>query len=229
MGWLRLAGIRWTLLFAGLAGPAHAGLSFAVDASTDGSSLSALEVGDQVVLDVTVRTTELQSLSLEASVHDYDSSIVSLDAGSSLLSTSLFSAFCAPDNSFCFGGIANLEGQTDPLEEETFGPGVRSNFFLGVTATLTADTGAIDPGVVTGATGDPQFRLVFTAIAPGTTTLRVGVDPAYGGIYFSGLPGADDSVTNAALTVTVVPEPAAALLLGLGLAGLARSRGRAGR
>ena len=63
-----------------------------------------------------------------------------------------------------------------------------------------------------------QFQIVYDVIGAGTTTLRVGTFADYADA-FSG--ASDNTVTNTGVTITVVPEPGTALLMGLGLAGLA--------
>ena len=79
------------------------------------------------------------------------------------------------------------------------------NLFQGVS--LSAAAGA----------GPESFQVVFTAGAAGTTTVDLGVFGDYSDAYLGG----DNAVNNASVQVTVVPEPGTALLMGLGLAGLA--------
>ena len=84
-------------------------------------------------------------------------------------------------------------------------------------------TGVTDEGV-DGLAGSAQFQLVFEASGPGTTTIEFGADQDYGDALI--LAGGLIGVTNSAfVTLNVVPEPGTALLMGLGLAGLA-SAGR---
>ena len=90
----------------------------------------------------------------------------------------------------------------------------------GVSSGGSIYTGATDEGVATGTAGDPQFQLVFTAVGPGTTTINLGADAAYGDEII-GAAGSVLTANNTSVTLTVIPEPGTALLMGLGLVGLA--------
>ena len=98
------------------------------------------------------------------------------------------------------------------------------NYFPIVQAIATtgrAGDGTRDPGidgVVDG--GDAQFRVVFTALAEGTSTITFGTDPnpTVGNVVvLAG--GVTEQATNAVLNITV-PEPGAALA-GFGALGFA--------
>jgi len=62
-------------------------------------------------------------------------------------------------------------------------------------------------------------RLNFTASGPGTTTLSLFIAPG-DDVTINGV-SIIDQVTGGSIEVTVVPEPGTALLMGLGLVGLA--------
>jgi hypothetical protein len=106
------------------------------------------------------------------------------------------------------------------------GPGAAADFFFGVTSLRDTADGSIDQGVVTGIFGDAQFRIVFVAAGLGQTTLQIGSFSEYLGIYVED-PG-DQQIFNTSVDLFVVPEPGTALLLGLGLVGLAARRSRLG-
>lgn len=200
------------------ASTAFAQATWTVDASTsDGSALTGVTPGAQIILDITLRTSDF-GFGIAGSVNSYDNTIVGLDAASSLLSPSVLNAFCSSPTT-CFGGIVNQVGGAITFQERTStGPGPEAEFFSGVSLSQAGGQGQLDPGVVTGVAGDPQFRVVFNALAPGTTTLQIGTFEAFQDAYIG---SASDVANNTSLQITVVPEPGTALLMGLGLAGLA--------
>jgi hypothetical protein len=124
----------------------------------------------------------------------------------------------------CFGGVDNgvIAGAGPALSlANPLGPEVQ---FLNAASTgRSAFSGALDEGV-NGAAGSAQFQLVFQAGPAGSTTIELGASTDYGDALI--LSGGALGVTNSAfVTLTVIPEPGTALLMGLGLAGLA-SAGR---
>ena len=203
---------------------ASAGVIYTVDATTsDGAPLSAVTSGSQVILDITVRKTDA-AYAMAASANNYDNTAIAFNPANSAISGSLFNQVCLPTLG-CFGGLTNLVGINTPLEEVPAGPGVEVEFFTGVTITPPIDDGSVDPGIITGIAGDPQFRLVFDVIATAyfETTINVGTFSEYFDVY-SGVE--DYNATNAFVTIAMIPEPNTTLLLGLGFAGLAASRPR---
>ncbi len=200
------------------ASTAFAGATWTVVASTNGAGgLGALEIGDQIILDVTLRTDDF-GFAIAGSVNNYDNTVVSLNAGASLIAPNVLNAACFPAFG-CIQGLANQVPAPIPFQENAVGPGVEAEFLAALGVTAAAGQGSVDEGAATGIAGDAQFQIVFTAAGPGTTTLNVGTFAA----YLDGYTGSFDTDVNnpAGVTVTVVPEPGTALLMGLGLAGLA--------
>jgi hypothetical protein len=99
-----------------------------------------------------------------------------------------------------------------------------TSLFQGIATSPAAGTGADDVGIggglVTG--GDVHFQVTFVASqlpgAPVTSTMSFNVLAVRAG-------GATET-TSETFAITVVPEPGTALLMGLGLAGLAANRRR---
>jgi hypothetical protein len=129
-------------------------------------------------------------------------------------------------SSMCFGGITNNSNtffNADDLAGEGYG-GAGSDLVTIVSALSSsagAATGANDPGLGNtlgapqGAHNAEDVSIVLVAVGSGELTI--------GGTFASG--GNQPITSTATLTVNVIPEPGTALLMGLGLAGLA-SAGR---
>ncbi len=211
--------------------------TWTVDATTsDGSPLDAVTQGAQVILDITLRTTDF-GLGLAGSVNDYDPSVVTLNAAESAISESILVGIgTGPGTGL--GGLFNIHsagGGAPFAEQEVFvglgNPvfvGYESEFFGGIRLTPTAGNGSLDQGIVTGTAGDPQFRIVMDVVgAPGdTTTMNVGTYVRYLDAYCGNVDcefGVSNSI-NTSVSITIVPEPSTALLIGLGLAGLGMRR-----
>jgi len=164
-----------------------------------------------------------------SSFSDYSPDVVSFVDGNAV--SSILGTTCVPSVG-CLLGITNTVG---PALAETDG-GV--TFFSGASLSRgEGPDGSRDPGldgVIDG--GDAQFRATFRVTGSGTTTIRIGVNPARGDLVFATESYPDrHEVTNAFVVISsdaapyVVPEPGTALLVGAGLATLGLGRRSPGR
>jgi len=175
-----------------------------VSATTPGGQ-TTFSPGETVTIDIEISTTgaEAQGLGLRAA--GYDPTILT-DGQGTVVPTSIFND--TTTGPIPFGGIQNIAtGEEQPplvLTRE----GWSINLFQGV-STLTAL-----------GSGPEFFQVQFVAGMPGVTTVDVGVFADFADLYTGG----DGIVNNASLEITIVPEPGTALLMGLGLAGLAIRR-----
>ncbi len=132
-----------------------------------------------------------------------------------------FVLFCAPAPTNCLGGINTVDNifynPNDLSASGAYNPGDDSIAIVNVLGlAATAATGALDPGLDGGITvpsaRDASITLVASVV--GTHVLTVG------GTFSDGVNVLPVQGTST-VTVNVVPEPGTALLMGLGLAGLA--------
>ena len=192
-------------LFA--ASTAFASSTWTVTATASGGDINAMAIGDTLTLEVKLETSAAaEMIATAGSVNNYDTSVVSVDAVASTVAAELLFAFIIPGTG-SFNGVANLESGV--ADTSVQGPG-QEDTFLSVLGTAGAGGD--------GTSESAQFQIVYNVIGAGTTTLRIGTFADYADAFS----GANDNVVNnTAVTITVVPEPGTALLMGLGLAGLA--------
>lgn len=150
-------------------------------------------------------------------------------SGGAVASSALNDTFVAGVGSF--NGLSNL--RTAPLEQGQGSPifdPLRTSLFAGASLSSVNGDGSLDTGIGGLQTNgsDVHFQVQFTAqagltgINANTVTLNFGV-----GEFGSAAIGAGGQIlafNNASVDITVVPEPGTALLMGLGLAGLATRR-----
>ncbi len=175
---------------------ASAALNIQVSSATD---LSNLNIGDSFMVGISISTTAAEATALG----------MRADGGAGLTATGNFTAPASIFNfstTVPFGGLSNTPALLGVSADGTV------NLFQGVS--LSAAAGA----------GPDAFSVEFQATSAGTYTITVGQVAGHPeDVYLGG-----DNVYNngtLAYTVNAVPEPGTALLMGLGLAGLA-SAGR---
>ena len=191
-----------TLLSLLAASTSFASSTWTVVATASGGDLNAMAIGDTITLEVKLETSAPgEMIATAGSVNNYDTAVVSVDAGVSTVAADLLFETIIPSVG-SFNGISNLESGV--ADTSVQGPG-QEDTFLSVLGTA----GAGGDGTAEAA----QFTIVYNVIGDGTTTLRIGTFADYADA-FSG--ASDNNVNNTEVTITV-PEPTsvAASLAGL--------------
>ena len=232
-----LAFVASAALLAGTPLAANAlGVSI-VGVSSSGGNVNLLSNGDIITFDLRLENgTNEDVLGLGVGIWGYDVGQDGVLANDHLrfvaggaVANRIFKSVDEP------AGLPNVRtaptqlGRGSPFFEER-----RVQLFDGVNTSPFNGDGSLDPAVGGGLVGDSptaaHFRVSFQAVAglSGPTVVSA-VNLVFGNGRFGNVAVGTGGVTlpfsNAGFTVNVVPEPGTALLMGLGLAGLA-ARGR---
>lgn len=203
-----------------------------VDVTTSGASTSVLQPGETITFDLRLENATNEQISgLEVLVSGFDTPGTTAAVSSGLqlvggaVATSAFDAITG------FGGLTNLRtAPTTRWQLNLFNPeAVRTSLFLAAATSPSSGSGSADLGIdgaLVGA-GDVHFRVTYqllpTTLATQNILLNFGTDATFGAIAV-GPTGDAIPFQNASYALTVIPEPGTALLMGLGLVGLAARR-----
>jgi hypothetical protein len=213
-------------LSAGALGVSIESTSIAKAGGSLAPSVNALENGDVVTFGLLLENaTQENVFALGVGVYGYDEGAVGSASDNHLVfvsSTGSASAFNST--------VAGVQsGAPFPFNQE-----LRAVLFNGIGTSAATGTGNDDAGVGGGLTGvgsDIHIEVSFlvqglssTDASPTAVTLEFGTGQF--GNEAVGTGGSSLAFTNASSTLTIVPEPGTALLMGLGLAGLASIRRR---
>lgn len=211
-----------------------------VNVTSSGGSTALLYDGDILTFDLRLENVGNQDISgLSMGVFGYDQNndgnlpndrlrFVGGSVASSAFNTTLLPGPVA------IGGIANTRlAPTQVGAGSPFNNPRRVQLFDGVALSPSNGDGSNDVGIGGSSvgSGDVHFRVSFRAVGglTGPTTIE-NVTLTFGvGQFGNAAVGPDGSLlsfNNAQFTASVIPEPGTALLMGLGLAGLAASRRR---
>lgn len=236
-------GVALTALLLSLPMSASAlGISIAGYNSTSGSQ--TLAPGDTITVDLVVENNgglDINGLGLAVTGYDDDRNGIA-DSGlvysTGQVTPGLFNTLRSPGTpNQAFGGISNIRSPGGPVEQwlfDAFDPQeLRLSIYDGADLASSDGTGGDDIGVGGGYVGDGDihFQITFAATSSASAgdsflTLQFGTNAEYGAVAIG--PGGEtiDGFRNASLALTIIPEPGTALLMGLGLVGLAANRRR---
>jgi len=240
---------NWSLalITAALVAPLSAGaLGVSIESTSvaGAGNVNALENGDVVTFGLLLENATQQDVfALGVGAYGYDEGAVGSATDNHLVfvsSTASASAFNNNGQVIPSFGVLN---DNDGLGNSTvagvesgapfpFNQELRAVLFNGIGTSAATGTGNDDAGVGGGLTGvgsDIHIQVSFlvqglnyTVASPTAVTLEFGTGQF--GNEAVGTGGSTLAFTNATSTLTIVPEPGTALLMGLGLAGLASVR-----
>jgi len=198
-----------------------------------------VEVGESITFDLVLENdTAITMTGLDVLVYGHDETpgnLPTISSGLTLVggqvASSIFQPFLGAE---AFPGLALdniVSAPTDRWTNNLINPEiVRTQLFGGINFNGTAGTGADDIGIGGGliSDGDIHFQVTYvnipTQVEASNITMNFGVNIDLGAVAVSNtgiVPFSNDSIA-----LRVIPEPGTALLMGLGLAGLASSRRR---
>lgn len=203
-----------------------------------GNGDALLDNGDTVTIDLLLENSgNLDVTGLDVGVFGYDAGVQGSANDNNLVYNSAQSGAGAFGTTFISGFFADgLSAAVNPVENGFGFPLFQTRhvrLFGGISVTPANGDGSNDSGInglqTNGA--DVHLQVTFTAQSLGAThgspsVVSVVFGNGQQGLAVTGGSGQLLSFNNATLDVTVVPEPGTALLMGLGLAGLATSRRR---
>jgi hypothetical protein len=197
-----------------------------------GGNSVVLRPGETVEIEIAVdNLSETAVNAIAASIFGYDESIADFIPGTGRSADSFFVEICVGPN-VCGGGIGaaltpTFPDRLDLVESEILGRGKRVQFMHHFTSIgdFTNETGALDQGW-DGTQESPDSIVAFQAVGLGTTVIEIGTGYEGDTVVLPG-GGYQPAEQSATFTIQVIPEPTIAVLMALGLAGLAGLRGGA--
>ncbi|GEM_PF-1406594 len=240
---------NWSLalITAALVAPLSAGaLGVSIESTSvaGAGNVNALENGDVVTFGLLLENATQQDVfALGVGAYGYDEGAVGSATDNHLVFVSSTASASAFNNNGQVVPSFGVLNDNDGLGNSTvagvesgapfpFNQELRAVLFNGIGTSAATGTGNDDAGVGGGLTGvgsDIHIQVSFqvqslgaTPLSPTAVTLEFGTGQF--GNEAVGTGGSTLAFTNATSTLTIVPEPGTALLMGLGLAGLASVR-----
>lgn len=188
----------------------------ALEFSVIGQDTFTVLPGDSFTVDIALTNTSGDSVAGITGTISGLAGVANVDSG--VTASAHLAQFCSPTQ--CFGGVSTVDNaffNPNDLSQGNYNPGDDEVVIVNALAlSPSVADGSGDPGLI-GAVNEPSdldVRITLVAAGVGQSVLTVG------GSFSDGTNTLPITAT-ASIGVTVIPEPGTALLMGLGLAGLA--------